>query len=457
MRNFVLSALAVLAASACGGSSSEPVDAAPPPTPAVTFYDVSGAAPVAVTTMLWANALDIRVTGLPPLAQATVTARFTGWGATATFAADADGAVDLATTAPLSGSYDGVDADGIVWSMTQSTSPDDPQDDPYALRVSVDVDGSTVATGQLERLAMTSDVTCRDVSDDGLVGYYCAKSGAQRGAIVTFGGSEGGLSSGKSQAMYFASLGYPSLGLAYFGAKGLPVTLDQVPLEYFSTAFDWVEAQPEVAPGKIAIVGGSRGGELALLLGATFPRVTAVVAELPSGLVWPGWSTTFSLAPAWTYQGQPIPYMPSTSLDTENVTEPDGVVAVSERAAFVADIAAASPADLDAATTRVEKTNGPILMIGGASDELWPSCDLAGYAKSRLDSSGHTSQFGDAVVCYPDAGHDVYAFNVGVPTTSAMHVSDGGTTLALGGTARGIAHAARDADDRERAFFAANL
>jgi len=457
MRRVVLFVV-TLASLACGEAPSGPADSGPPPTPAVTFYDVSGAAPVAVTRMLWANALDIRVTGLAPGAQATVTARFTGWGASATFAADGQGVVDLATTAPISGSYTGVDADGIVWSMTKSTSPDDPQDAPYALRVTVDVDGATVATGQLERIAKTDDVTCRNVSDDGLVGTYCAKSGAPaRGAIVTFGGSEGGLSSGQSQAMYFASLGYPSLGLAYFGAAGLPSTLDAVPLEYFSTAFDWVEAQPEVTPGKIAVVGGSRGGELALLLGATFSRVTAVVAELPSGLVWPGWTSTYALAPAWTYQGQPITYMPSNSLSEANVTEPDGVVAISERQAFVDDIAAASPADLDAATTRVEKTNGPILMIGGASDELWPSCDLAGYAKSRLDASGHTTQFGDTLVCYPDAGHDVYEFNVGVPTTSAMHVSDGSTVLALGGTAQGIAHAARDADNRERAFFAANL
>ena len=460
MRGLVKFVVMALASVACGGSSGEPADAGPPPAPIVTFYDVSGVSPVAVTRMLWANALDVRVTGLTPGAQATITARFTGWGAAATFVADASGGVDLATMAPISGSYAGVDADGIVWSMTKSTSPDDPKDDPYALRVSVDVDGATVATGQLERLAKTDDVACRSVSDNGLVGYYCAKTGTQskpRGAIVTFGGSEGGLSSGQSQAMYFASLGYPSLGLAYFGATGLPSTLDAVPLEYFSTAFDWVEAQPEVAPGKIAVVGGSRGGELALLLGATFSRVTAVVAELPSGLVWPGWTSTFGLAPAWTYQGQPITYLPSNSLSETNVTEPDGVVAISERQAFVDDIAAASPTDLDAATTRVEKTNGPILMIGGASDELWPSCDLAGYAKARLDAAGHTAKFGDTLVCYPDAGHDVYEFNVGVPTTSAMHVSDGSTVLALGGTAQGIAHAARDADNRERAFFAANL
>ncbi len=124
-----LVALVALAALACGGSAPDAPDAGSPdagtpPSPAVTFFDVSGTTPVAVTRMLWANALDVRVTGLDPVAQITVTARFTGWGASATFDADANGVVDLATAAPEpGGSYEGVDPDGIVWSMTPSTSP----------------------------------------------------------------------------------------------------------------------------------------------------------------------------------------------------------------------------------------------------------------------------------------------------------------------------------------------
>ncbi|HEX7665815.1 MAG TPA: acyl-CoA thioesterase/bile acid-CoA:amino acid N-acyltransferase family protein [Polyangiaceae bacterium] len=427
---------------------------------AVTFYDVSSGTPTPTTSMLWTNALDIRVTGLAPNVDATITGRFTGWGATETFTSDADGTIDLATAAPKTGTYEGADPDGLIWSMTASTSADDPKDDPFALRVRVDVDGNEVASATLERLALTPDVTCTNVTDDGLVGYFCAKTGAPaKGAIVTFGGSEGGLSTGASQAQYFASLGYPSLGLAYFGATGVPATLENVPLEYFATAFAWVEKRPSVAPGKLMVVGGSRGGELALLLGATFPQVTSVVAQLPSGLVWPGIGTDPNAnVPAWTYQGTPLAYVTPSGLGT-NVKEPDGVTAYSETPAFHSSIAAATPAALDAATTHVENTAGPILMVAGASDELWPSCDLAKIASDRLDAAGHTIKYGDVSVCYPDAGHNIDAFSVGVPTTTAMHASQkvDGFLFALGGTPKGISAAARDADVKTRAFFAANL
>jgi dienelactone hydrolase len=445
---------------ACGPTTSDVPDAATDAgTPAVAFYDVSSGSPVLTTKMLWANALDIRITGLPPLTQADVTARFTGWGATATFTSDAQGAIDLATSYAASGSYQGVDADGIVWSMTKSTSPDDPPNDPFGLRVHVDVEGTTVASAELARLAITDDVTCADVTDSGLVGYFCSKNGAApRGALVVFGGSEGGIGTGKTMAKYYASLGYPSLGLAYFGQSGVPATLADVPLEYFETAFSWVAKQASVAPGKLMVMGGSRGGELALILGANFPQVTSVVAQLPSGLVWPGDSGTFAEIGAWTLAGNELAYVAATGSGTV-VHEPDGINAFSETPAFHASIAASSHVDLDAATTAVEKTSGPILMIAGAADDLWPSCDLAKYAMDRLNASGHATKYGDALVCYPDAGHNIDAFTVGVPTTTAMHTAApvDGTFLALGGTAQGIAHATRDADNRVRAFLAQNL
>jgi hypothetical protein len=56
--------------------------------------------------------------------------------------------------------------------------------------------------------------------------------------------------------------------------------LDQ-PLEYFGDALDWLAAQPQVRADAIAVKGSSRGGELSLLLGATFHAVRAVAAVVP--------------------------------------------------------------------------------------------------------------------------------------------------------------------------------
>jgi len=76
-----------------------------------------------------------------------------------------------------------------------------------------------------------------------------------------------------------------------------------------------------------------------------------------------------------------------------------------------------------------------------------------------LNATGHAQAHGDELVCYPNAGHNVTSFSVGVPTTGAMHsyTQSFGEYLALGGTPAGIAHASRDADLKMRAFLATNL
>jgi len=141
------------------------------------------------------------------------------------------------------------------------------------------------------------------------------------------------------------------------------------------------------------------------------------------------------------------------------VIEPDGVNAYSDSKIFLDSLAQATPTELDQATTRVENTKGPILMIAGADDQLWAACDLTKVAQMRLASSGHSTTYADSFLCYPDAGHNVTPFAVGVPTTTSMHsyTTEFGQYLALGGTPAGIAHAARDSDLKMRAFLAANL
>ena len=98
-------------------------------------------------------------------------------------------------------------------------------------------------------------------------------------------------------------------------------------------------------------------------------------------------------------------------------------------------------------------------MFAAANDQIWPSCDLAKISMDRLTSAGHAAKFADALTCYPDAGHNVTPFSLNVPTTSSMHsaIAEHGQILALGGTPSGIAHAARDSDDKTRAFLAKNL
>jgi dienelactone hydrolase len=89
--------------------------------------------------------------------------------------------------------------------------------------------------------------------------------------VLVVGGSEGGLLPGK--AAWLASRGYAALALAYFRYDDLPPLLEGIPLEYFGSALGWMMQRPEILADRIAVVGTSRGGELALQLGSMFPQI----------------------------------------------------------------------------------------------------------------------------------------------------------------------------------------
>ena len=72
----------------------------------------------------------------------------------------------------------------------------------------------------------------------------------------------------------------------------------------------WLRAQPYARDEGTAIVGRSRGGELALLLGATFPEVRAVVAYCPSDVVWGGIRGLNMVdESAWRHRDLPVPHV----------------------------------------------------------------------------------------------------------------------------------------------------
>ena len=113
----------------------------------------------------------------------------------------------------------------------------------------------------------------------------------QQKALILLGGSEGG-KSWSDQTEFIQELveqGFCVLSLGYFGTGGLPADLRGVPLEYFARAFHWLSTQEGlVVPNDYAVMGVSRGAELALLLGSCYPEISAVIAIAPSSVVFPG-------------------------------------------------------------------------------------------------------------------------------------------------------------------------
>jgi dienelactone hydrolase len=393
--------------------------------------------------------LRIRLAGLPPDGEVTLHGslrdpRGCEWRSSATFAAAGDGTVDLHRDAPVRGSYPGADPMGLVWSMERfdQPGPDAPFDPlaPTPLRVVAEVAGTPVATAEVLRLRVPDRLHRTDVRDGGLVGTLYRPDGAEPvPGVLLLGGAEGGLH--EDDAALLAAHGYAVLALAYYGLPGLPGTLTGVPLEYFGTALDYLRRHPDVDSDRLAVMGGSKGGEAALLLGATFPEVRLVVSVVGSGVVTQGIGQSVlagsfldiigTPVAGWTHRGREVPYLP-------NVVTPELAAAVAAgepvalRMAFEPGLRLADR--LAAATIPVERIRGAVLLISTDDDQGY-GVRFHEVAAARLADHRYPWKH----VGYPDAGHYVAAPPYG-PTTQLLGPGPG-VTFRGGGTPAGNARA----------------
>lgn len=355
------------------------------------------------------------------------------WRSQASFLAGDDGAVDLARDAPASGSYSGADPMGFLWSMTRQAGRS--ADIKDGIRLGVGGPAVTPVSAMIERRERNDGVRVEAVKERGLVGTLFRPPGdAPCPAVITLGGSGGGMDLAK--AALLASHGYAALALAYFRAPGLPDGLVNIPLEYFGTAIDWLRAKVKPRNDFVAVVGTSRGGELALLLGATFTWIDAIVGYVPSGVMigpfGPSEPGDTRVRAGWTWQGKPLPHLfeQATGTFANAIRNKDAV----ERASIP-----------------VERIEAPVLMISGRSDEIWPSFDLTEIAMRRLERRASTKPFYH--LAYEDAGHLIRSPYVPTTVRSLAHPVTG-RYLAYGGTAAGDARANADSWPKVLAFLA---
>ena len=283
----------------------------------------------------------------------------------------------------------------LVWSATgERPLLANPSADAQAWVFTVEADGKDLTTKTISRRPVAPDVRIVRVRERGLVGVaYYPPGGDRRPAVIVLPGSQGGLPGPASHVGGLASRGYVVLALAYFNAEGLPPLLQNIPLEYFETALDWLKSQPSVDPARIGVLGTSRGGELALILGSTYPSAfRVVVANVPSSVVWPGLSTDQEV-PAWTLKGKPLAHVSGRFGPAD--------LALSGRERFLKRMK--DPAAVARAAIQVERIGGPILLLSGKDDQLWPSDLFAAQVVDRLKARGFVYPVEHH--SYEDAGH----------------------------------------------------
>ncbi|MFN7725898.1 MAG: acyl-CoA thioester hydrolase/BAAT C-terminal domain-containing protein [Rubrivivax sp.] len=373
--------------------------------------------------------VQLRLSGLPANSEVTLTAtrlarEWSGalrpYRAQARFAVGADGALDLATQAPLAGgSYSGADLRGLFWSM----QPVPPAAAPAPALAEGEVQ-LVASQGDKALVSQTLRVMDRlpGLQWRDAAGFPGAKlalppgavAGAKLPVVIALGGSEGGSATVLRSAAMLASHGFAVLGLPYYSPGGwsatgptppelpsLPGAFADIPVDRLEQARAWLQQQPELDAERLGVYGVSKGAEFALIAGTRLPWLKSVVAVVPTDVVWEGWGPGVAMGTrsSFSWKGQALPFVPYKGFAEEFAGFQSGAPVLLRRPH---EAGRAAHADrVTAARIPVEQIAAPVMVVGGHDDQVWASGTMAeAIAKTRAAAGRET-----VALVYREAGH----------------------------------------------------
>lgn len=245
--------------------------------------------------------------------------------------------------------------------------------------------------------------------------FYSPNDTEKHPSIILLHGSEGGsLPYLDPEANILATQGYAVLVLCYFdcgrGLVGQRKTLKEVNPQIILDAVAWLRSQSK-SNGKVVVYGFSRGAELTMITGS----LPTTPANRPSALIAHTPSDTFNVPYNWAWEdtacwlckagiGQcPEIHFPVKRAKLRGDYEwnpgcgPDDPNHFDDsQSAWILN-GKNVPADTRIA---IENYDGPILIIVGEKDEMWP-VDQTRRIEATLKKAGRTPE----VHYFPNGGH----------------------------------------------------
>ncbi|MEM6629079.1 MAG: acyl-CoA thioester hydrolase/BAAT C-terminal domain-containing protein [Bacteroidota bacterium] len=212
--------------------------------------------------------------------------------------------------------------------------------------------------------------------------------GKQQPLVVGFGGSEGGNIYAEEQSQELRNRlldqGFAFLAIGYFDGTNTPKAIDRISL---SAIYDTINSQAdrvEIDKNRIALLGGSRGGELVLNLGSHYKGFKAIVVlgapnvSLPAHF---GWNPTSS----WMIHGEELDFIPASDASIKKV----------RKASFFEGMKSLLKENegKEIGKIEVEKIGCPLLMISARQDEVWPSTYMAEQMMERLKTHNFSHEY----------------------------------------------------------------
>uniref|UniRef100_A0A8P0PFC2 Acyl-CoA thioesterase 6 n=2 Tax=Canis lupus familiaris TaxID=9615 RepID=A0A8P0PFC2_CANLF len=251
--------------------------------------------------------------------------------------------------------------------------------------------------------------------------------------IIDLYGSGGGLC--EYRASLLAGHGFAALALAYFRFEDLPEYLDDLQLEYFEEAVNFMLQHPKVKGPNVGLLGFSKGGDLCLSMASFLKGITATV--LINSCV----ANTVA----------PLPYkdmiIPSLGSDPKRYT-----INESGLLNFMGIWENPLEGSNQKSIIPFERAQGPFLFIVGMDDNNWKSSFYAQIASERLQANGKDRP---EIICYKGTGHCIEPPYFPVCRASVHAVL--GQPICHGGEPEFQSRAQVDAWQRIQTFFHKHL
>ncbi len=379
------------------------------------------------------------------------------WRSSGRYFADINGEMEVSRAYSVGGSYEGVDPDGLLWSMSPvleadkseylkrsafdrnvRTTPVLSDGGAFVVDLHLETDDGVETSATFSRRLAAAAIKSKTIHEGRVHGRLYIPEQQSRGAVLVLTGSGGGLDTLFGPLL--ASHGYLVLAQAYFAWEGVQPALHDIPLELFAAGIDWLSEAAQGMP--VVLMGTSRGSEAVLLTAIHFPeRVAGVIARVPSHVVNASARSGVEFVdPSWTVAGEALPYLNyddgSDDLVAEYGADPSGFRAADGYLRAWNALASDSPFHI-----QVERLPGPLLIISGAADEVWPSAIAGDRLVRRLQAKSFPH--GVKHLRLADAGHGIRL--PGQPTSFTRSYHPLGVFLRMGGTPSANADAAKRA------------
>ena len=240
--------------------------------------------------------------------------------------------------------------------------------------------------------------------------------------VIVLGGSEGGDGGSRSSAPRFIEQGYAVLGLPYYSPGYLPAdrqlpelpeAFDSIPLEKLAIARDWLSNRDDVDADEIGLYGVSKGAEFVLAGASRIDGFAAVVAIVPSDVIWEGWgpNAVAGEVSSFSWEGEALPFVPYLGMEEE--FKKYAIPGATVRLRTPQDAGRrANPDRVPAARIRVEDIDEPVLVAGGDADDVWNSGAMAqNIAERRAEAGGLET----VSLIYPGASHALSGMGIQRP------------------------------------------